>query len=154
MSPHNDSQPTRDQLSAGGVVYRADGTGVIEVVIITHRSGEPWRLPKGRVERGESLEDAARREAREETGLEAEIVDDLKPIDYWFWWRENEQRVRYHKTVHFFLMRCLSGDIADHDAEVEDVRWLPIAQAREAVGYREEQEVIALAEERLKARGA
>jgi len=75
---------TRFQLSAGGVVCRRGPAGRIEVVLIATHDGQRWALPKGLVEEGESLEEAALREVREETGLEAEAVERLEPIEYWW----------------------------------------------------------------------
>lgn len=139
---------TRFQLSAGGVVCRRNPAGQLEVVLIATQGGERWGLPKGLVEKGESLEETALREVREETGLEAEILERLEPIEYWFWWDEDGQKVRYHKKVYFFLMAYRSGDVAQHDFEVEDVRWFPIDQAIERASYRTEREVLQQVKER------
>lgn len=138
---------TRFQLSAGGVVCRRSPTGELEVVLIATQNGQRWGLPKGLVERGESLEEAAQREVREETGLVVEILSRLEPIEYWFWWDEDGQKVRYHKKVYFFLMACRGGDVSQHDFEVEDVRWFPISEAVEQVSYRSEREVLRQAKE-------
>ena len=72
----------RSQVSAGGVIYRCRASRQIEVALIAHRKGESWRLPKGRTEPGETLRETALREVREETGLCAEIVSELQPIEY------------------------------------------------------------------------
>jgi 8-oxo-dGTP pyrophosphatase MutT (NUDIX family) len=141
---------TRFQVSAGGVIYRLDGEGQIEIVLIAHRSGEPWRLPKGRVEPGETLRAAARREVYEETGVQGEIREALGPIEYWFWWHADGERLRYHKRVYFFLMRPLEGDLTDHGHEVEEVRWFPVNEALALLTYREEQKVIKLARSRIR----
>ena len=139
---------TRFQLSAGGVVCRRNPAGQLEVVLIATQGGERWGLPKGLVEKGESLEETALREVREETGLEAETIERLEPIEYWYWWDEDGQKVRYHKKVYFFLMAYRSGDVARHDFEVEDVRWFPIDQAIERASYRTEREVLRQVKER------
>ncbi len=142
-------EKTRFQVSAGGVLYRRNHAGETEIVLIAHHRGEPWRLPKGRVEPGESLTAAALREVREETGLQGEIVDALRPIEYWFRWQEDGERTLYHKRVYFFLMRYCEGDAQQHDYEVEEVRWFPVDQALALLTYREEQEVIAFAKGRV-----
>ena len=139
---------TRFQLSAGGVVCRRNPAGQLEVALIATHGGERWGLPKGLVEKGESLEETALREVREETGLEAESIERLEPIEYWFWWDEDGQKVRYHKKVYFFLMACRGGDITQHDFEVEDVRWFPIDEAVERASYRTEQKVLQQVKER------
>jgi 8-oxo-dGTP pyrophosphatase MutT (NUDIX family) len=132
----------RFQLSAGGVVCRRNPAGAIEVALIATHEGERWGLPKGLVEKGEALEETALREVREETGLEAEIVKRLEPIEYWYWWDEGGQKVRYHKKVYYFLMAYRGGDVAQHDFEVEDVRWFPLDEAIERASHRTEREVL------------
>src|SRR5919107_3477563 len=102
---------TKEQTSAGGVVYRRRGAGV-EVALIS--VGEParWQLPKGLVGRGESPEGAALREVAEETGLTCEIVAELERVEYWYFSKGGARRVRFHKFVHFYLMRFVSGDVS------------------------------------------
>ncbi len=131
---------TRFQISAGGVVCRRNPAGEIEVALIATQEGNRWGLPKGLAEEGESLEETARREVREETGLEAEVLERLEPIEYWYWWHENGEKVRYHKKVYFFVMACRSGDITQHDFEVERVRWFSIDEAIKQASYRTERE--------------
>jgi 8-oxo-dGTP pyrophosphatase MutT (NUDIX family) len=131
---------TRFQISAGGVVCRRDPAGEIEVALIATQEGNRWGLPKGLVEEGESLEETARREVREETGLEAEVLERLEPIEYWYWWDEDGQKVRYHKKVYFFVMACRGGDITQHDFEVEKVRWFSVDEAIKQASYRTERE--------------
>ena len=133
---------TRDEVPAGGVVCRRGEEGAIEVALIATHGGERWALPKGLVNEGESLEDAAQREVREETGLEAEIVAPLEPIDYWFWWPSGDRKVRHHKLVHYFLMTYRGGDLADHDEEVDDARWFPLDEAIERATYENERKVL------------
>ncbi|NOZ29519.1 MAG: NUDIX hydrolase [Chloroflexi bacterium] len=141
---------TRFQLSAGGVVCRRSPEGEIEVALIATKGGERWGLPKGLVEKGESLEETALREVREETGLEAEIVDRLEPIEYWYWWEEEGEKVCYHKKVYFFLMCHRGGDVSRHDFEVDDVRWFPIDEAIERASHRTERQVLRQVKDRGK----
>jgi 8-oxo-dGTP pyrophosphatase MutT (NUDIX family) len=131
---------TRSEVSAGGVVYRRTEDGV-EMALAARRTrrGElVWGLAKGAIEPEESDEDAAVREVREETGLEAEVESDLGDIRYFYVW----EGVRVRKRVHFYLMRATGGDVADHDTEMEDVRWFPMRVARKRAAYRGEREVI------------
>jgi 8-oxo-dGTP diphosphatase len=111
------------QHSAGGVVVRTN-RGVAEYLAIMPAHRERWQLPKGTVDRGESVEQAARREVREEGGVEATIVGDLGPIS--FFYRMAGQR--YAKTVNFFLMRYEGGDPSEHDHEVKEARWFRLGE--------------------------
>jgi 8-oxo-dGTP pyrophosphatase MutT (NUDIX family) len=139
--------PVRKEVSAGGVVYRRDGDA-IEVVLASRRTrrGElAWGLAKGGVEEGESMEDAAVREVREETGLTAEIEASLGDTKYFYVWEDT----RIRKTVHFYLMRHTGGDTQDRDDEMEDVRWFPLERALKRAAYRGERDVLARAADLL-----
>ena len=140
---------TRSEVSAGGVVYRRDEQrGAVEVALAARRTrrGElAWGLAKGAIEPGETDEQAAVREVREETGLEARIESDLGEIRYFYVW----EGVRVRKRVHFFLMLATGGDVSLHDAEMEDVRWFPLRTAIRRAAYRGERDVIRRAAERL-----
>lgn len=131
---------TRVEVSAGGVVYRgvAGSTEVCLAARRTRRGELAWGLPKGFVEPDELPEAAAVREVREETGLVAEIEGDLGTIRYVYVW----EGVRVRKQVRFFLMRATGGDLADHDDEMEDVRWFAMRSARKRAAYRGEREVL------------
>jgi 8-oxo-dGTP pyrophosphatase MutT (NUDIX family) len=131
---------TRKEVSAGGVVYRIEGPD-IEIALASRRTrkGElAWGLPKGGIDEGEAIEEAAVREVREETGLEALIEADLGEIRYFYVW----ERVRVRKAVHFFLMRATGGDVSLHDHEMEDVRWFELKTALKKAAYRGEREVL------------
>jgi 8-oxo-dGTP pyrophosphatase MutT (NUDIX family) len=138
---------TRHEVSAGGVVYRTgvDGAEICLAARRTRRGRLAWGLPKGNVEPDETPEAAALREVREETGLEAEIEHDLGTIRYLYVW----DGVRIRKQVRFFLMRATGGDVADHDDEMEDVRWFAARGAATRAAYRGEREVIGRAVERI-----
>ena len=138
---------TRREVSAGGVVYRREGEA-LEVLLAarrTRRGDLAWGLAKGGIELDESIEDAAVREVREETGIDAEIEDSLGETRYFYVWDD----VRVRKVVHFFLMRAIGGDTNDHDDEMEDVRWFPLERALKRAAYKGEREVLARAAERL-----
>jgi len=132
--------------SAGGVVYRRTPDGP-EIVLAHRRSPALWALPKGTPARGESFEETAQRETAEETGLAVEIEEPLGAISYVF----VRGSTRYFKTVHFFLMRPIGGDLADHDHEFDDVRWVPSSEALRLMNYPTERSVVELAERALAA---
>ncbi len=137
---------TKTQVSAGGVVFRRRGRRA-EVALISVGEKNRWQLPKGLVGKGESPEEAALRETREETGLDAELIEEIDKIEYWYVSTERGARVRYHKFVHFYLMRYTSGDTADHDHEVNEARWVEIGEATGMLAFRGERAVLERARE-------
>lgn len=136
------SRNVRYQVSSGGVIFRRGATG-IEIALIrkTLKNGKRiWCLPKGWVEAAESLEEAAVREVREETGLEGKIVRKVGETAYQFYSREDHATI--DKTVHFFLMDYCGGDTADHDDEVEAAAWFPLEEAEALTSYPTEKEIV------------
>ena|SRR5690242_5618326 len=138
--------PTERQVSAGGVVYRKKAAGA-EVAIIKVGPVIRWQLPKGIVDEGETPEQAAVREVREETGLNAEIESTLETIEYWYVSGGKTGKVRYHKFVHFYLMKYRSGKTDDHDDEVIEARWVPIVDAIRMLSFKSERELVEKAAE-------
>ena len=138
---------SRSEVSAGGVVYRREDDAIDLALAArrTRRGQLAWGLAKGAIEQGESDEQAAVREVLEETGLDAEVEADLGDIRYFYVW----EGVRVRKRVHFFLMRATGGDVADHDSEMEEVRWFPLRTAIKRAAYKGEREVIERAAKRL-----
>jgi 8-oxo-dGTP diphosphatase len=139
---------TREQVSAGGVVFREDG-GRIEVALISVGPERRWQLPKGLVGRGETPEAAALREVREETGIGAEVVAPLEVVEYWYFSKGGAARVRFHKFVHFFLMRYASGDVSGHDDEVNEARWVEIEEAERLLAFKGERKLVGRAREMI-----
>jgi 8-oxo-dGTP pyrophosphatase MutT (NUDIX family) len=138
------SLPTKQLVSAGGVVVDDRPDGSRWVLLIVHRSmaGRPrWTLPKGGIEAGETPEQAALREVREETGHTAAITGVLGTIDYAFVWRPD--RVRYLKTVHYFLMRWDGATPGERDDEAEHVEWVPHGVALLRLAHRNERDLVA-----------
>src|SRR4030095_1210564 len=103
--PHPDKLvPTVEQVSAGGVVFREIG-GSIEIAIVKIADELRWHLPKGLIDAGETFERAPLRKVRGQAGINGEIVGLIDTIDYWFYADYSGERRRYHKFVHFYLMR-------------------------------------------------
>jgi 8-oxo-dGTP pyrophosphatase MutT (NUDIX family) len=119
------------EFSAGGVVVRGE-----EVAVVTPRRGV-LALPKGHPDGDETLEQAATREVREETGLVAEPRGELGEVRYWYTFRGE----RVLKSVTFFLFEYLSGSVEDHDDEVESAEWIPLERAPELLSYKGEREM-------------
>lgn len=120
----------RDATAAGGVVLRHGDRGV-EVAVLGRLNDGSWVFPKGTPADGESVEETALREVREETGLEVRILRPLGPMTYSFAARGE----RVYKTVHFFLMEATGGDTSLHDAEYDEVRWVTIPEARRMLTF-------------------
>ena len=134
------------EFSAGGVIVR-DGREVAVVVPIRRAAdgSQVLALPKGHPDGDESAADAAAREVREEAGVVGDLVEKLGDVRYWY--QRSGRRVL--KVVSFFLFEYRSGDVADHDEEIEQARWMPIEKAASALSYRGEREMVARAMSRL-----
>jgi 8-oxo-dGTP pyrophosphatase MutT (NUDIX family) len=142
--------PTRTQVSAGGVAFRKHGP-VPEVVVISVGPQRRLQLPKGTVEEGELPEAAALREIREEAGIHTRLIAPIESIEYWYIGGTKEERVRFHKFVHFFLVSYVSGDVRDHDHEVVDAMWLRIDQAGKLLSFKNERDIVERAREMIDA---
>jgi 8-oxo-dGTP pyrophosphatase MutT (NUDIX family) len=133
------------EFSAGGVVVR-DRECV--VIVPTRRAADGRRvlaLPKGHVDPGETPEVTARREVREEAGVESTLREELGEVRY-FYMREGR---RIAKVVTFFLLDYAAGSVDDHDHEVEEARWMALDEAVTALTYRGERTMAARALRRL-----
>ncbi len=132
---------SRREISAGCVVYRTTD-GKTEVALIQPRERDSWALPKGLIERGETAERAARREAREETGLSGTIQDRIDTIKYSYTAKWEQPPTRVFKIVTFFLLQFTEGSPLDHDSEVDRVEWFPIDDAIRQASYKQEKDIL------------
>ena len=141
-----------DQISAGGVAFRWKESQP-EIAIVSVQPKLRWQLPKGIVDPGESPQVTAIREVREEAGLETDLITLIETIEYWYRSVKDGKPVRYHKFVHFFLLKYKGGDVADHDHEVEESRWVSFDEALEMLDFKSEREVVEKAREMIEATG-
>ena len=133
---------TARATSCGGIVLR-DADGTTEICLGRRqrsmgKGGTTWTLPKGTPNEGESIEQTALREVSEETGLEVRIMEPVGAIEYFF----TQDGERIHKTVHYFLMEATGGSLEAHDHEFDEVRWMPIDEARRLMTFETERQIV------------
>ena len=127
------------QFSAGGIVFKKSRAKT-EVLVSQHSHHHGWVFPKGLIGdhvEGENKEATALREVREETGAEGKIIKTLAPVTYWFVF----EREKIRKTVYYFLMEYIGGDIEKHDHEMEAVEWLPKEEVEGRLTYKSDKKV-------------
>jgi 8-oxo-dGTP pyrophosphatase MutT (NUDIX family) len=134
------NRKTRNEHSSGGaVISLRDGRP--HVALIATRGKTRWGLPKGAVSAGETSEQAALREVREETGLVAEIIRSLDTIEYFF--RAGDTLIR--KRVDFYLMRYVAGELEPQLSEVDDVQWVELTEALQRASFESERKLLEIA---------
>ena len=138
------------EFSAGGIVVRTVG-GRPHVAAIRPQGKQAghWVLPKGNIDPGETAAETALREVREETGIEARLVEKLGDVKYVYTW-DGE---RIFKIVSFFLCRAVRGRLGDIDeamrVEVAEATWLPLDEAPRLLAHGGERQMAAKARDRL-----
>lgn len=132
---------TLDQVSAGGVAFRWRNSKP-EIAIVLMKPRLRWQLPKGIVDPGESPEATALREVREEAGIETDLLHLIETIEYWYRSTKYGKPVRFHKFVHFYLLKYKGGDVSDHDHEVQEARWVSLDSAIDMLAFKSEREVV------------
>jgi len=138
-----------EQRSAGGAVFRESG-GKLQVVMILTAAEKRWQIPKGIIDPGETPEQAAIREVREESGVNAEIIEKIATTDYWFSFPIDGIRRRIHKYVDFYLMRYTGGDTADHDDEAVEARWADVDEALAMLEFDQERSIVSAGAEKIR----
>lgn len=129
----------RFEFSAGGIVFKKEGDNIL-ILLCQHSQHHGWVFPKGLIGdhvENETKEATAIREVKEETGALGKIIDPLPPTTYWYIW--DKEKIK--KTVYFFLMEYISGNIIEHDTEMENVEWLPINKVEKRLSYKSDKEV-------------
>lgn len=134
------------EVSSGGVVFKKTSRGYAFAMMLD--SYGKWTFPKGRVEKGESLEEAAARETLEELGMtEVRLLDYLGKIDIWFRDHYEKKGALVHKDIHYFLFQApkdakLNPDPAHRSFEA---KWIPLSQVTKKSSYEDMVDIIRLA---------
>ena len=132
------------EFSAGGIVLRPASRGEQaqdenwEVLVTQHSQNKHWSFPKGLVDPGQTTEEAALREVKEEGGVEAEIIDKIGYNKYVYTFEEE----KIFKIVTYFLMKYISGDPKDHDWEVEEAGWYEPEEALKQLSFSQDKELL------------
>jgi ADP-ribose pyrophosphatase YjhB (NUDIX family) len=135
----------RREISAGGVIWRRqEPDDHLQVVLVRPAGRDTWVLPKGHVEPGEAVKDAAAREACEESGLEVTPGDRLGDVSYVYSWHDRPglPPVRIFKRVYFYLMEARGGDLSAHDAEISEAMWVDMNEAPHRASHKSERELL------------
>ena len=94
------------------------------------------------IDTGETAEQAAMREVREEAGIDTDVLEMIDKTEYWFSADRKGEHTRFHKHVHWFLMRYRSGNVEDHDHEVLEARWEAVEDAMKMLVFKNERDVV------------
>jgi ADP-ribose pyrophosphatase YjhB (NUDIX family) len=121
--------------AAGGLVVRRHG-GVLQIVVVHRPAQEDWSYPKGKLEEGETYEEAARREVQEETGMACRLLSFVGHVEY-------VDRKGRPKVVAYWMMAAEAGAFRVN-VEVDELRWLDIPAARELLSYERDRELLTI----------
>ena len=133
------------EFSAGGIVYKKEDDQIY-ILVTQHSAHHGWGFPKGLIDKGEDKKTTALREVNEEGGVQAKIITELPSTEY-FYYFEGE---KIKKDVTYFLMGYVSGDIEDHDWEMEDAQWIEIDKVDEKLSFKSDKEVFQKARKLIK----
>ena len=132
------------EFSAGGIVFKPKGKEILWLVL-KPAGNEKWRFPKGKINSAESSVAASKREVREETGIEPELLGKIGEEKYFF--VENNQKV--FKTVIFYLMKYLKQTEIGFNKETEKIAWLPFLKAKKRLAFNKDQDLLEKAKKLL-----
>ena len=128
--------------ASGGIVRRRAPGGKLELVVVHRPRYDDWSLPKGKLDPGETWEEAALREVEEEVGLRCRLGEELPPVYY----RDNRDRA---KVVRYWLMEPAEAAEFEPNDEVDEMRWVDVETATGLLSYEHDAELVRAAEERL-----
>lgn len=130
--------------SAGGIVFKKENSQIL-ILVTQHSAHHGWVFPKGLIDKGEDKVTSALREVKEEGGVEAKVIKELPSVEYFY--KFEGQTIK--KKVTYFLMEYVSGNIEDHDWEMEAAEWLPANKVEERLSYKTDKEVFQKAKENI-----
>ena len=135
------SRPELKQAAVAVCVTEHEGAPAL---LLTRRNARlrahagQWALPGGRRETGETAEQGAVREVREEAGVWGRVIESLGTVEY-----EYERKgKRVAKQVEFFLIEYEGGDPKDHDHEIEEAKWMGLGKAADSLTFKGEREIV------------
>jgi 8-oxo-dGTP diphosphatase len=130
----DNSDRVNEIVAAGGVV-QAEG----RLVLLVHRPKyNDWSFPKGKTEPNETIDEAAIREVREETGLTCRITRELPPVRY----HVNRKGAVGPKVVYYFLMEPSSGNLKVNDYEIDRAEWFDLDDAMRVLTYDHDRQLL------------
>lgn len=144
-------EPVTRELSAGGIVFRRSGGNLSFAVM--KDSYDKWTFPKGHVESGEDVEEAAARETLEELGLDqVRLLEYLGKIDIWFRDKFHKKGQLIHKDIHYYLFEAPEGSELHPDPEehVYEAKWVPLSKVEKVSSYSDMTPVVQKAVELVK----
>lgn len=136
------------EFAAGGIVFKKEDN-TIYILLAQHSFHKGWIFPKGIIgdkHDSESKEDTAIREVKEETGIEAEIIEPLTPRTFWYQMKGEKRK----KTVYYYIMSHTGGNTEDHDFEMQAVEWIPIDKVIKRLTYKGDRTIFRTVEERIR----
>ena len=129
---------TKNDFSCGGVVWDEIRKEVLLIYTENLTKTRVWTFPKGHPELGESDQQAALREVREETGWQCDVVKALYDATYWY----VRNQVRFHKTVRWFLMKPVKKTGEFNTQEVLECQWCSFSKAQELISYESDKSLL------------